>query len=132
MPDTPQKRSRNDSVLNTGMTSAAERKIREKQLEMHEKRQEKSRLFTVGGEAILEWIDDYRKAVIEDLAKLPFSVDTTEENVKSELRAFQMQLNFLTEFKRKARTQLRISERSDKDAAKKWLETIKEGDDNVA
>lgn len=120
------KRARNDAVLNTGLTSAADRRMRERQEALHNKHQEQSKEFTFGGEAILQWIEEERANVIEDLAKLPMSVETTEENVKSELRAFQMHLNFLARFKVKARKELRVAERNDEKFRKEWLKKVGE------
>lgn len=108
-----ERRQRNDAMLNTGLSSAKERRIRAAQQKLHDEKTQKGQEFTQGGEGLLDWIDKERAGVIEDIAKIPFTVDTTEENVKSELRAFQMHLNFIDRMKKKAIKEMRIVKRAD-------------------
>lgn len=125
-----QRRTRSDSMLHTGLSSAKERRIRAAQQKLHDSKTQKSLDFTEGGKGLLEWIDKERANVIEDLAKLPFGIDTEDKHIKSELRAFQMHLNFLTRFKTHTKNQLRIKDRAD-EKARKDAEKLNEGEDDV-
>lgn len=132
MPEPTRRRTRSDSMLHTGLSSAKERRIRAAQQKLHDEKTKASVGFTETGEGLLAWIDKERANVIEDLAKLPFSIESSEENVKSELRAFQMHLNFLTRFKTHTKNQLRIKERADEKARKAAAKAAaEEGEDDV-
>lgn len=76
--------ARDDSALNTGMSSAVERRRLQKQQELHEKKQQQQEATRVSltrdGSAIIDWIDEEIKDV-SDLSKM-----TTEFNVESILK----------------------------------------------
>lgn len=76
--------ARDDSALNTGMSSAVERRRLQKQKELHDKKQQQQAATRVSltrdGSAIMDWIDEEIKDV-SDLASM-----TTEFNVESLLQ----------------------------------------------
>jgi ribonuclease D len=112
----PEQATRNDSVLNTGMSSAVERRQKAKWDEAHKKRNDQRARLTPKAEIILEWIEQERKDVV-DLSKMILNVES-EENVRAQLLARQLHLTFLTNMKNKAKNLLRemptkVKERND-------------------
>ena len=77
-------KSRNDGSLNTGLSSAVERRRMKKQEELHEKKQRAQEATRVSlnrdGSAVMEWIDEELKEVSD------FSKMTTEFNPKTILQ----------------------------------------------
>ena len=89
--------SRNDASLYSGLTSNSFRTVktnpvREAKSEEKKDRQQK---LTPATEIIIELLEKERKLVYDKLAKLPITIDTTEENVKSLLLSYQMNLAFI-------------------------------------
>jgi phosphoribosylpyrophosphate synthetase len=102
-------RVRDDSMLNTGLSSAVERKRYAKQEELHNKRiaeKEAMRVsLTTQGETIMQWIDQEIKDA-SDLRKMILNVDS-EENVRAQLLARQLHLTFLQNAKTRVKKYLK-------------------------
>ena len=99
--------SRNDSLLYSGATSAAFTSVRTRRTEASEKKQEKQNKLTPAAEVVAEIIAQERNRVTSDIANLPVGIDTTEEAVKSVLKAYQLNLRFIEAFEIKMSNALR-------------------------
>lgn len=96
---------RNDSVLNTGLTSAAMRRQEAARQAKKDKKQEKRNVLTPGAEIILEWIDKELKQVM-DLEYMVMNL-TNENDIKSQLIARRLHANFLKELRSRANNIMR-------------------------
>lgn len=126
------KTNRNDSVLNTGMSSALDRKQRIKALEQKSKREQRRAQLTPSAEIVLDWIEREKAEVTERVAALPINMDTKEQDIKSVLLAYQMHLTFLGTLKAKANNMLRTVPQNgrvaDPNAPEAWVKAAAEGE----
>lgn len=97
--------TRNDSLLNTGLSSAVERRQKAKYDEAHKKRNDQRARLTPQADIVLAWIEKERKDVV-DLSKMILNVDS-EQNVRAQLLARQLHLTFLDNIKNRAKNMLR-------------------------
>lgn len=109
--------SRDESFLNTGLSSALERRKTAEEQQRKQDRIYKRGKLTPGAEIILEWLNKEKETVYKNIAALPINIETTEENVKSVLLAYQMQLNFVDNLILKTKNVLREIPEEAKDEA---------------
>lgn len=121
--------ARNDSLLNTGLTSAADRKRFEKQEELHNKRsaQKEAQRAALGnltrrGELISEWIAEERSA-LDSISNLMLTTDIeaaarqypvlktinvdNDSLMKAQLIARLMHIDWLKKLEKKVKSTLR-------------------------
>lgn len=135
MPTPKTTRTRNDEALNTGMSSALERRRLQIQEEMHNKRKaakeaEKARLngLSTQGDVVVEWIDkeleevgDMRKMVTEFdmdafMKKIPLARRlnvTSPEMLQAQTIAHLMHIEFLEKLKTRAKNTMKEAKRQD-------------------
>jgi hypothetical protein len=100
--------SRDDSILNTGMSSSLNRRMQaEKAKKSQAKKSLKAHVKPVEG-LLMEAITAERNMLKEELATLPLNYETKEESLKSYLMAQQMHLRFLDSFQTRMLNRLRI------------------------
>lgn len=99
------KKTRSDSVLNTGLSSAASRRVEARRQKAKEKREAAKAKLTPDADIILEWIDK-EKADIVNVEKMILAIDS-EENVVAQILARKMHIEFLNKLKTKAKNILR-------------------------
>lgn len=108
--------SRDDSILNTGMSSSLNRRIHaERTKKSQDKKSLKAQVKPVEG-LLMEAIAAERKIIQEELATLPLNYESKEESLKSYLMAQQMHLRFLSSFQTRMLNRLRIQ----KDQNNEW------------
>lgn len=115
---------RSDSVLSTGMSSALERKQREKWDKAHAARQDRRQALTPSADIILEWIEKEMNDCA-DLRKTIINV-ATEDHVKAQLLAKQMHLDFLESMKNRVKNTLRVAKAADRKAEREALKNAPE------
>jgi hypothetical protein len=96
---------RDDSMLDTGMSSAISRRQAARTQEQKKKREERKRLLTPSAEIVLEWIEQEKSDVV-NLEKIILNV-ADEKFLQAQLLARQMHLAFLNNLKNKANNILR-------------------------
>lgn len=106
---------RNDGVLNTGMSSAIERKQAERTKRLRAARDDRRKALTPGGEIIKVWIDQ-EIADAANLLKIIVNI-TDEDHVKAQLLGRQYYIESLQRLKNKANNVLREVKRVEKEAA---------------
>lgn len=106
---------RNDAVLHTNLTSAAQRRGEDRARRQRELRAGQRASITPGGKIIKEWID---KEIAEaaDLTKIIINV-SSEENVRAQLLGRQYYLEALQRLKSKTTNILREVKVAEKAAA---------------
>lgn len=120
------KPTRNDAMLDTGLSSAVERRAQARSDEQRRKRSDQRARLTPGAEIVLEWID---KEINEaaDLRKIIINV-ADEEHVKAQLLARQMHLTWLEDIKNRAKNMLREVNKPDAidpDVPEAWADAAK-------
>jgi hypothetical protein len=105
--------ARDDSILNTGMSSSLSRRVHAEQTK---KKQQKHSLKTqvkpVEG-LLMEAIKAEKNALKDELAALPLNYETKEGSIKSYLLAQQMHIRFLDRFQTNMLNRLRIQKDQD-------------------
>ena len=96
---------RNDSLLDTGMSSALDRRIAEKKNREERAKQDVRQKLTPGAEIILDWIKQEEDDVV-NLKKMILDV-TNQERLLAQLYARQLHLQFLENLRNKAKIVLR-------------------------
>ena len=89
--------TRNDSALFTGMNSSSIADTQRTRLK--EAKGEKRAQLTPSAVVINEEIDKMRKEIFEQLAEIPITLDTREEDLKLEMRTLQRNLQFIEVFR---------------------------------
>src|SRR4051812_15913433 len=100
--------TRDDSLIDTGLTSAASRKLAERQAKKTDDKQRTRALLRPEAEQLLAVIDKEKKKIAEDLAKLPFNFLEREDAVNVFLAAAQMHLKWCDDVKNELRNVLRL------------------------
>lgn len=102
--------SRNDAFMNTGLSSAAQRRRMAKQKELHDKRAAEQEAvkssLNKDASVVLEWIDKEQADITTSYTKLMADV-MTEENVKAQLLALQMHYDWLERAKQRVKRVMR-------------------------
>lgn len=106
---------RNDALLNTGMSSAVDRRAKFRLEEQKRKRSGERAQLTPGAEIVLAWIDK-EIADAADLRHIIINV-ADEEHVKAQLLARQYELNWLGDIKNRAKNMMREVKKVEKAAA---------------
>lgn len=114
---------RNDSVLNTGITSAATRRAEERAQRQRDLRASQRASLTPGGEIIKAWIDQ-EIAEAADLTKIIIIADS-EKNVRAQLLGRQYYIEALKRLKGKTNNILREVKVAEKQAAEEKSEAYK-------
>lgn len=97
--------ARDDSVLNTGMSSAVDRKNAERVAKRKEEQANKRQALTTDGEIITAWIDK-EIAKAKDLSQMIINI-SSEKHVTAQLLGRQYQIKSLETMKAKAKNILR-------------------------
>jgi hypothetical protein len=100
--------SRNDGPLITGLSSAASRRLAEKQKEQAKERLLKATELQPYQELAMSEIKAERERIYKALADLPISYETTQDNVVAFLLAQKMHLKFLEDLETRYATSLRL------------------------
>ncbi len=104
--------SRDDSFLNTGLSSAASRRLdAQTKQKTSERRSDRAHLLP-GAEIILEWIAKEKKDTA-NLERMILNLES-EDNVRAQLLARQMHLTFLDSLTNRAKNILRTIPKEDK------------------
>lgn len=106
--------SRDDSLLYTGATSASfsspkEQSVKEKQALSKQERLDRRHKLKPSAEIINNILDGERALVIQDIASLPVDLNTSNQNVKEVLLAYQRNLLFIDRVRNKVNIALRES-----------------------
>ena len=96
--------ARDDSLLNTGFSSAASRKLEQKRKLLQEDKRTVKHKLQPGAEIILQWIAEEREKTV-NLEKMIINIES-EERVMAQLLARKMHLDFLAGLKVKAESAL--------------------------
>jgi len=99
---------RNDALLNTGMSSALERRRAAIAERKKQERERKRSALQPGADIILTWIDQ-EMAECTDVRKLVMNI-STEQNAQAELLAIRKHIEFLVSLKARAQNILRVHE----------------------
>lgn len=100
--------ARDDSMIDTGLTSAASRKLAERQAKKTVDKQRTRALLRPEAEQILAVIDKEKAKIATDLSNLPFNFLTSKEDTNLYLAACQMHLKWCDDVKNQLRNVLRI------------------------
>ena len=103
--------SRDDSLLYSGVSSASFKTVRTIREKATEDKLEKQTKLTPAAEVVAEVIQQERTKVTAELANLPLTVNTSKENVKELLMAYQRNLKFIDSFEIKMANALRKANR---------------------
>lgn len=87
-----------DGDLITGLHSGSFASNRPTRAKQSEKKRETRNVLTPSAKAVKEMIDQERTKLTAQLADLPMTFESSEDNVKSVLLAYQMNLNFIKGF----------------------------------
>lgn len=100
---------RNDSSLYSGASSTSFGTARTNPVrkELHETKEDKRLKLTPAAEVIVSLIQEEKDKVTDQLRNLPMTIDTTEENVKSVLLAYQLNLRFIDSLQTKITNTMR-------------------------
>jgi hypothetical protein len=96
---------RNDALLSTGLNSASSRRLAERNKKLKLEKEKTRSVLTPAAEVILKWIDQEKKDVV-DLSKIILNMES-EDNVRAQLLAKQMHLEFVNKLEMRARNLLR-------------------------
>jgi len=90
--------ARNDAIFNTGMNSALDRKRAMKLREQQSAKSAVRATLKPSEELVLRAIENEKKKVVSNLATLPLTFESHEEDLKAYLLAQRMHLDFITSF----------------------------------
>jgi len=102
--------ARNDSVLNTGLSSALDRRIAERKREEQKQKQHAQAKLRPEAELIMAAIDKERDWVRDQIANLPFEVSSDEKKLAQFLLGCQMHLGWTVRFKNQLKAILKVEE----------------------